>query len=332
MSNKLTQQEFNNLFEKALIVYNPNVINSFNTNAQLHKFLKDNQFFINLESKRVQEVIIKRNKALKAKKIRENKALENKIQKDIQDKEDINKFMEKAKKHIENIDVRRKKQKVRNNLIESFIKKTDHINFKLIKTTKFLKKSGIAFDYVCDSIQNSGNEIIIANAVKKVFDIDMKYALTNFKQGFRILLKLIFTSTLGNYIGVTINDDDDFSIESIVNKIIVKVSNQFHDEEMNYSANFVGMTTFIIGLETIGGCCNRTHVEEVFKYKERTVKLINLKSSNENCLFMCFLHHLKIPGNTINLKKLRKDLDIKEGVIEFTKLIKYLNILIVLMF
>ena len=51
------------------------------------------------------------------------------------------------------------------------------------------------------------------------------------------------------------------------------------------------------------------HVKKIMekdKYKNRTIKLISPKSSNDNCLFMCFAYFLNIKGNTLRFNEIRK--------------------------
>ena len=53
------------------------------------------------------------------------------------------------------------------------------------------------------------------------------------------------------------------------------------------------VTFFVTALNEVGKCASCRKVVEKFKYKDRTIKLISPKSSNDNCLFMCFVSHLK---------------------------------------
>ena len=94
------------------------------------------------------------------------------------------------------------------------------------------------------------------------------------------------------------------------------ISDDSSDVKLFYSAMI-----FVTALPNKGGCCDRQHVHQKktvhknmhSKIKQRTIKLISPKSSNNNCLFVCFTHFLKIKGNTLNLPKLRKQLGFDES-------------------
>ena len=73
---------------------------------------------------------------------------------------------------------------------------------------------------------------------------------------------------------------------------------------------------FVVGLENKGGCASCKNVHMKMKYKNRTIKLISPKSSNDNCLFMCFVTYLKQSGNAYNFVKIREELNL-QGKISF---------------
>jgi ABC-type bacteriocin/lantibiotic exporter with double-glycine peptidase domain len=85
---------------------------------------------------------------------------------------------------------------------------------------------------------------------------------------------------------------------------------------------FDSLSFFVFGLNSKGGCSNKCKNHDKFHYKNRTVKLISPKSSNDNCLFMCFAYHLEIKGNTLKFDDIRKELNIPEGKIHIKEINK----------
>ena len=94
------------------------------------------------------------------------------------------------------------------------------------------------------------------------------------------------------------------------------------------------MTYFIFPLSVKGGCSTCLKLVEKLKYKDRTIKLISPKSSNDNCLFMFFVYFLNLKGNTLRFDEIRKQLKLKEGKINFkdvSKVAKYFDVVYVLL-
>jgi len=101
------------------------------------------------------------------------------------------------------------------------------------------------------------------------------------------------------------------SQELISNQLENKIINKFNtDNSSNNVVLLYDINFFVVGLDKNGGCSSCKKVEQKLKYKDRIIKLISPKSSNDNCLFMCFIHYLKKSGNSFNLQKIRQELNL----------------------
>jgi hypothetical protein len=129
--------------------------------------------------------------------------------------------------------------------------------------------------------------------------------------------KLSFEIAKDEYSSFLIKDIDHTKDEFLKN-----IVNKYLSEDSSYSSIFRSVTYYAFGLNDKGKCSKCTKTVEKFKYKNRTVKLISPKSSNDNCLIMCFAHVLDIKGNTINFKQIREKYEIPDGGIDFKDVYK----------
>jgi hypothetical protein len=144
-----------------------------------------------------------------------------------------------------------------------------------------------------------------------------------YNQGFEIAVKLTFTDSSNDKNGIkSITCRQNPSLEDIKNKLLEKIVNKFVGGDSDYSAILNDLTIFVFPLSDKGGCATCKKNVGKFEYRDRTVKLISPKSSNDNCLFMCFAHFLDIKGNTLRFIDIRKELGINDGMISYIDVLK----------
>ena len=207
-------------------------------------------------------------------------------------------------------------------------------SLKLNEKSNFKMKTmlGEIFNYEPNVNLNTNMETV--NIISStIFDSYLK-VISKFKylykQGIKGIVKLTFINGTNDTtrFSTTIRDGI-ISTESIKKTIVEKVINRFIGGESEFSAVFDSVTYFIFPLSVKGGCSTCLKLVEKLKYKDRTIKLISPKSSNDNCLFMCFVYFLNLKGNTLRFDEIRKELKLKEGKINFkdvSKVAKYFNV------
>ena len=191
------------------------------------------------------------------------------------------------------------------------------INFK---ESKPLKKYGGQVDiYKPDApVGVEGDNIdMLAQMVYKIY-LQIK---KKFQQGSSVVIKFNLYIEDGEtketrYFNVVI--DNPKSLIDTIRTLNHKIRDK---HQSGYLVPIVREVVFYsFGLPTKGGC-NSCYKSEQITYCGNTIKLISPKSSNNNCLFMCFMKSLNLNGNKYNLSKLRTDLNIPEGEID----IKYID-------
>ena len=74
-----------------------------------------------------------------------------------------------------------------------------------------------------------------------------------------------------------------------------------YDTEL-YILYFASLHIIISKLANKGGCRNgKSIVEKLIISETQTIKLQNVKSSNNNCLIQCFIKGCNLKGNQVNL-------------------------------
>ena len=199
-------------------------------------------------------------------------------------------------------------------------------NFKLIFKSKFdfKKKLGELYNYDAEYPLNTNNTTldIISSAVYKRYQEIKKKMEEIYPQGFYIIPKLIFKTgpTSKDIISFTLNQNE--KIEDINILVKKRIIDKFHNSDSEFDALFISTTFFIFPLSIKGGCNNCVKQIDKIKTKERTIKIISPKSTNNNCLFMCFVHFLHLNGNSFNFAKVRKDLQLGDGMVKIENIDK----------
>lgn len=127
--------------------------------------------------------------------------------------------------------------------------------------------------------------------------------------------------TVKSYISFNITDPTLSTLEKQLHHSIL---GKFHEgKSTNTSPVIFDSVRFLVTpLQKKGGCDPRGKNYETIKYKNRTVTLFSPKSSNNNCLFMAFAYCLGISGTKLNFPKIRKELDIPDGKINYDQIDK----------
>jgi len=214
-----------------------------------------------------------------------------------------------------------KKQKNINAFYES------KYNLKLVEKSSYKMKNKLGelfnFEPTVTLNVNSQTLNIIAKAIyDNYINIQSKFKHL-YKQGFESAIKLSFQNGLENdqLMSITLRTPN-FTVDYIKKQITEKVLEKYMGGDSDFTAIFRFTTYFIFPLSKKGGCASCSKVVDKLKYKDRTVKLISPKSSNDNCLFMCFAHFLDIKGNTLRFNEIRKQLNLPNGKIKFTDIDK----------
>ena len=116
------------------------------------------------------------------------------------------------------------------------------------------------------------------------------------------------------YINICLNQDE--KIEDLNKLLKQRIIDKFHNNMSDFDALFISCTFFIFPLSVKGGCNTCKKQVDKSKTKERTIKIISPKSTNNNCLFMCFVHFANLNGNSFIFAKVRKDLNLGVGMIK----------------
>ena len=193
-------------------------------------------------------------------------------------------------------------------------------NFKLKYKNEFLfkKRMGILFNYDAEHPINTNDQTVdkISYAVYKEYYKIIEKMKILYPQGFYIIPKLIFKAgeTSKDIVSFTLNQDE--KIEDLNKLLKQRIIDRFHNNISDFDALFTSCTYFVFPLSVKGGCHTCKKQVDKHKTKERTIKIISPKSSNNNCLFMCFVHFLNENGNNFNFAKVRNELKLGDGMIK----------------
>ena len=232
------------------------------------------------------------------------------------------KQIDKVEKQIEN-EIKKMPKLVNNNINAIYkIRKT----LKLTPYSNRVMKNNLGefFTYLPNASVEATerNASQIAEACMRQFKSVFKVLQSRYPQGFQDVIKLNFiTPKVENrhYINVTLRGDA-IEYRALLNKIVEKVCAKFHAGESFRGAVFSEMSIYAFGLTKKGGCCDskKGKLIETLKYKNSTIKLYSPRSSNDNCLIMCFIKCLDLKGNRFKMDQIRKDADVElEGMISF---------------
>jgi hypothetical protein len=233
-------------------------------------------------------------------------------------------------KNTENVQKVIKKQKN----VKAFYDRKYSLKMNEKSSYKMKKQLGELFNFEPNVNLNVNMETVntIADSIYENYlkvQGKFKYA---YKQGFYTVVKLTFINGQdeagnNNRFSTTIRNRE-ITFDSIKKTIVEYVINKFIGGDSEFDALFESATYFIFPLSNKGGCASCVKTVDTIKYKLRTIKLISPKSSNDNCLFMCFAHFLDIKGNTLRFDNIREELKLKAGKIDFKdipKVAKYFN-------
>jgi len=212
--------------------------------------------------------------------------------------------------------------------MEEDLKKLDqleqNVTLNLNSAYVMKKRLGELFNFTSShEIETNNNTVDLISEIvyDKYYKFVRKQMKKKYKQGFETAIKLTFTNSIDG-IGVssiTIRNEQ-LSQEFIKEKITQNIINKFHGGDSEFLPLFKFATYFVFPLSIKGGCSCDKKLMETIKYKSRTIKLISPKSSNDNCLFMCFAYFLNIKGNTLRFSDIRKELKIADGKIHYDKI------------
>ena len=269
--------------------------------------------------------------------IKEQKKEQKEIIKDIKKlSKELN--MEKMYKNIKQIN---KAVKFSNTYHRVVKKEKDVVAFyekkyslKLIEKSSYKMKNllGELFNYEPNIYMNTNMETVnvISNAIFHNYLKIQKQFKHQYKQGFKTVVKMTFMDAQKqdhkNLFSVTVRNDE-ITPETIKLTIKKYVIDRFIGNDSEFDALFNSVTYYVFSLSAKGGCASCEKIIEKLKYKDRTIKLISPKSTNDNCLFMCFIHCLNIKGNKVKCETVRKSLKLT-GKIKFDdvhKVAKYFD-------
>lgn len=202
--------------------------------------------------------------------------------------------------------------------IKHIVKQKHHFKIDYKTTKPLITLGGIVDIYTpSDNVGVISNVQPISEMVFKLYSKIKK----QYQQGAEITIKFNMyiedtEEKITKYFNVVIQNPKSY-IE-IIKKLNEKVRDRFIHGYLEPILREVVFYSF--GLPVAGGC-NSCYKSEQMTYCGNTIKLISPKSSNNNCLFMCFLKSLNLNGNKYNLTKIRNELNIPEGEID----IKYVD-------
>ena len=269
--------------------------------------------------------------------IKEQKKEQKVIMKDIKKlSKELN--MDKMYKNIQKVN----KEVKYSNAHHKLVKKEKDINafyenkysLKLIEKSTFKMKAklGELYNYEPNIKLNTNMQTVnvISNAINNTYlKLQAKFKKI-YKQGFQTVVKINFINGIEennhNIFSTTVRNQE-ITINSIKNTIVKHVIGRFIGGDSDFDALFYSVTYYVFSLSAKGGCASCVKVIEKLKYKDRTIKLISPKSSNDNCLFMCFAYFLDIKGNTLKIDNIRKSLKL-DGKIKYSdvsKVAKYFD-------
>jgi hypothetical protein len=202
-------------------------------------------------------------------------------------------------------------------------------NFRLLLQSNYLMKSklGEIVNYKPNKkvqMNSSNNKIVSKSLFDEYKKLNEKYK-TKYNQGNSTILKITFSGEDDdgnkNLYSISIKNGN-LTENGIYKKIKKDVIEKYLTGISGAIVNLYSVSFYTFGLSDAGGCESCKKTVEKFKYKNRTVKLISPKSSNDNCLFMCFTYFLNIKGNSLNLDNVRKEIGLESGKINFKDVVK----------
>ena len=239
------------------------------------------------------------------------------------------KKLQKANLEVKNSEIHRHNVKTKQNIVAYYENK---YTLKLIEKTSYKMKNklGELFNYepsVNIEVNSQTANVIASTLYHEFMKLQSRFK-HHYNQGFETVLKLSFLCSdlivKETLFSLTIRGTN-LTIDKIRKSIIKNVVERFIGGDSNFDALFRYATFFIFPLSKTGGCGACKKVVEKIRYKDRTVKLVSPKSSNDNCLFMCFVYFLQLKGNTLNFGNIRKELGLGEGKIKFEDVTKVAN-------
>lgn len=236
------------------------------------------------------------------------------------EKDEIKKQMDrdlKILKKLEKLEKREKKAKTNN---DAFFEQKYTLEIALKSHHSMTSMHGEIFNYTTEKIGIKEDTInLISDTIFNLYSNIYSKFKNIYNQGFDTVIKIFYEyiDANGDIKPGSITMRQNPTIEDIKNKIFEKIINK-HIGVDDYIPTLDSIQISIYGLSEKGGCASCKKNVDKLRYRDRTVKLISPKSSNNNCLFMCFAHFLDIKGNTLKFSDIRKDLGIKEGMIEYT--------------
>lgn len=202
-------------------------------------------------------------------------------------------------------------------------------NFRLLLQSNYMMKNklGEIVNYKPNKkvqMNGSNNKIVSKSLFDEYKKLNEKYK-TKYNQGNSTILKITFSGEDGDgnksLYSISIKNTN-LTENGIYKKIKKDVIEKFLFGDSGAIVNLYSVSFYTFGLSDAGGCGTCKKTVEKFKYKNRTVKLISPKSTNNNCLFLCFCYFLNIKGNSLNLDNVRKEIGLESGMINFKDVVK----------
>jgi hypothetical protein len=212
--------------------------------------------------------------------------------------------------------------------MEEDLKKLDQLEQNLtldLKSAYVMKKRlGELFNFTSShDIETNVNTVDLISEIiyDKYYNFVRRQMKKKYKQGFETAIKLTFSNSIdaSGLSSITIRNNQ-LTQDMIKERINHDIINKFHGGDSEFLPLFKYATYFVFPLSINGGCSCDKKIMEKIKYKNRTIKLISPKSTNDNCLFMCFTYFLNIKGNTLRFNDIRKELNIPDGKIHYDKI------------
>jgi hypothetical protein len=283
------------------------------------KIKKDNPQVVDKLTRQLNKDVEKAQKEEQKRLLKEIKKLSKELgmKKEFEKLKNANQEVKQSEKYLK--DVKKNKN------VKAFYEKKYTLQFEE-KSKFYMKKvNGEIFNFI-PTVNIDVNDNTIDLISERVFDLYTniyKKFRRIYNQGFEIKIKITFLNGLDDNGLISITLKDDPTIEHIRKLISEKIVNKFIGGDSEFSAILNELTIFVFPLSIKGGCATCKKNVQRMKFDTRKVKLISPKSSNDNCLFMCFAHFLNIKGNTLRFNEIRKELNLnEEGMIEYTNVHK----------
>lgn len=203
----------------------------------------------------------------------------------------------------------------------------DEYTLNLIEKSKYAMKkfNGEVFNYEpdVDIVINSQTIKLIATKIYEKYSNIYRSLQKIYSQGYYVNIKITFYPITDKNNIKSLVFKQNITYEDIEKRMHIDILAKFFGED--YIAVLNTVHFFVFGMGDKGGCATCKKNVDKLRYRDRTVKLISPKSSNDNCLFMCFAHFLDIKGNTLKFKEIRDELGIREGMIDYKNVLKVAN-------